>query len=66
MRNLIKASTVAILVIGGSVVAVPAYAADLTCSGDLGSQTITGNLIVDGGVDCILGGATVEGDIIVG
>ena len=65
MKNLTKASVVALLVVGGSVVAVPAYAADLTCSGDLGSQTVAGNLIVQDGVDCVIGGGTVEGDIIV-
>lgn len=65
MKNLTKASVVALLVVGGSVVAVPAYAADLTCSGDLGGQTVTGNLIVQDGVDCIVGGGSVEGDIIV-
>jgi len=65
MKNFAKVTTVALLVIGGSVVAVPAYAADLTCSGDLGSQTVTGTLTVPDGVDCIIGGGTVEGDVIV-
>ncbi|GAA2080106.1 hypothetical protein [Microbacterium hatanonis] len=65
MKNIAKATAVALLVVGGSVVAVPAYAADLTCSGDLGSQTVTGTLTVPAGVDCIIGGGTVEGDIIV-
>ncbi|MFF0909495.1 hypothetical protein ACFWZW_02260 [Microbacterium enclense] len=65
MKNLTKITTVGLLVIGGSVVAVPAYAADLSCTGDLGSQTVSGTLTVPGGVDCVLGGATVEGDIIV-
>ncbi|MFJ6653426.1 hypothetical protein ACIQLJ_11575 [Microbacterium sp. NPDC091313] len=65
MKKLTQASLVAVLVVGGSLVAVPAYAADLTCSGDIGGQTVTGNLLVPGGVDCIIGGGTVEGDIIV-
>ncbi|MDU0367267.1 hypothetical protein RWH45_08560 [Microbacterium sp. KSW4-17] len=65
MNRITKLTTVGLLVIGGSVVAVPAYAADLTCAEDLGSQTISGNLVVPGGADCVLGGATVEGDVIV-
>jgi len=65
MNRITKLTTVGLLVIGGSVVAVPAYAADLTCTDDLGSQSVSGNLIVPGGADCILGGATVEGDIVV-
>jgi hypothetical protein len=65
MKKLTKISTVALLVVGGSAVAVPAYAADLTCSGDLGSQTVSGTLTVPDGVDCLIGGGTVEGDIIV-
>lgn len=65
MNRLSKLSTVGLLVVGGSVVAVPAYAADLSCTEDLGSQTVSGSLVVPGGADCVLGGATVEGDIIV-
>ena len=65
MNRITKLTTVGLLVIGGSVVAVPAYAADLTCTDDLGSQTVSGNLVVPGGADCVLGGATVEGDIVV-
>lgn len=65
MNRLSKLSTVGLLVIGGSVVAVPAYAADLSCTGDLGSQTVAGSLVVPGGADCVLGGATIEGDVIV-
>jgi len=65
MKNFAKATTVALLVVAGGVVAVPAYAADLTCSGDLGNQTVTGTLTVPAGVDCVIGGGTVEGDIIV-
>ncbi|MFG6444988.1 hypothetical protein ACFXQA_06900 [Microbacterium sp. P07] len=65
MKNLIKATTVALLVVGGTVVAVPAYAADLTCSGDLAGQTVSGTLTVPDGVDCVIGGGTVEGDVIV-
>ncbi|MFD4421940.1 hypothetical protein ACFWN7_10605 [Agromyces sp. NPDC058484] len=65
MRNIWKASTVAVLVVGAGVVAVPAYAADLSCASDLGDQTIAGNLVVADGADCVLGGATVQGDIIV-
>lgn len=65
MRNLMKASAVVILVVGGSVVAAPANAADLSCTGDLGNQTVAGDLVVADGVDCVLGGATVEGDVIV-
>jgi hypothetical protein len=65
MNRLTKISTVALLVVGGSVVAMPAYAADLTCSGDLGGATVDGTLTVPDGVDCIIGGGTVTGDIIV-
>lgn len=65
MNRLSKLTTVGLLVVGGSVVAVPAYAADLSCTEDLGSQTVSGSLVVPGGADCVLGGATVEGDIIV-
>jgi hypothetical protein len=65
MKNRWKASAVAVLVVAGGAIAVPAYAADLSCSGDLGDVTVDGNLTVAGGVDCILGGATVTGDIIV-
>lgn len=65
MNKITKLTTVGLLVIGGSVVAVPAYAADLTCTDDLGSQTVSGNLLVPSGADCVLGGATVEGDIVV-
>ncbi|MCG7417764.1 hypothetical protein MHY30_09665 [Microbacterium sp. ACRRU] len=65
MNRLSKLSTVGLLVVGGSVVAVPAYAADLSCTEDLGSQTVSGSLVVPGGADCVLGGATVEGDIII-
>lgn len=65
MKKFWKASAVAVLVAGGGVVAVPAYAADLSCAGEHGSETISGNLTVADGVDCVLGGTTVEGDIIV-
>lgn len=65
MKNRWKASAVAVLVVAGGAIAVPAYAADLSCSGDLGDVTVDGNLMVASGVDCILGGATVTGDIIV-
>lgn len=65
MKNRWKASAVAVLVVAGGAIAVPAYAADLSCSGDLGDVTVDGNLTVASGVDCILGGATVTGDIIV-
>lgn len=65
MKNRWKASAVAVLVVAGGAIAVPAYAADLSCAGDLGDVTVDGNLTVAGGVDCVLGGATVTGDIIV-
>ncbi|SFR84762.1 hypothetical protein SAMN05428970_3052 [Agromyces sp. CF514] len=65
MRTIWKATAIAALVAGGSLVAVPAWAADLSCSGDLGDQVVAGNLTVGDGVDCVLGGATVQGDIIV-
>ncbi|TQJ31163.1 hypothetical protein [Microbacterium sp. SLBN-146] len=65
MKNRWKASAVAVLVVAGGAIAVPAYAADLSCSGDLGDVTVDGNLMVAGGADCVLGGATVTGDIIV-
>lgn len=65
MKNYWKASAVAVLVVAGGVVAVPAYAADLSCAGDLGDVTVEGNLTVASGAECALGGATVTGDIIV-
>ncbi len=65
MRNLMKIGSVALLVVGGSAVAIPAYAADLTYSGDLGGATVEGTLTVPDGVDCIIGGGTVTGDIVV-
>ncbi|WP_394553040.1 hypothetical protein ACDF64_01630 [Agromyces sp. MMS24-JH15] len=65
MRNHWKATAVAVLVVGSSLVAMPAYAADLSCNSDLGDQTVTGNLVVGAGANCVLGGATVLGDITV-
>lgn len=65
MRTTFKVSAIALLVAGGSLVAVPAYAADLSCAGDIGDQIVAGNLVVGGGADCVVGGATVQGDIIV-
>lgn len=57
---------VTLAVVAGSVgVASAAYAADEVCDSDLGSATIDGNLTVPSGADCVLGGATVTGDIIV-
>lgn len=65
MKILWKASAVAVLVVAGGVVAVPAYAADLSCAADLGDVTVDGNLTVASGTECVLGGATVTGNIIV-
>ncbi|MFF2371889.1 hypothetical protein [Agromyces sp. NPDC058110] len=65
MRTYWKATAIAALVAGGSLVAVPAWAADLSCAGDIGDQVVAGDLIVSDGVDCVAGGATVQGDIIV-
>ncbi|KAA9107987.1 hypothetical protein [Microbacterium rhizomatis] len=60
-----KVPVVALLVVGGSVVAAPAYAADLSCTTELGSQVVSGNLTVPSGAECVLGDVTVQGDIIV-
>ncbi|GAA1941202.1 hypothetical protein [Agromyces allii] len=65
MRTTFKVSAIALLVAGGSFVAVPAYAADLSCAGDIADQVVAGNLVVGADVDCVAGGATVQGDIIV-
>ncbi|MWC00426.1 hypothetical protein [Agromyces seonyuensis] len=65
MKSKWKATTIALLVAGGGLIAVPAYAADLSCSGDLGDVAVDGNLTVAAGADCVLGGASVSGDIIV-
>ncbi|WP_395245759.1 hypothetical protein ACGGZK_08110 [Agromyces sp. MMS24-K17] len=65
MKTHWKATAIAVLVAGGSLVAVPAYAADLSCASDLGDQVVNGNLVVASGANCVLGGATVHGDIIV-
>lgn len=60
-----KIPAVVLLVVGGSVVAAPAYAADASCTSDLGSGEITGTLVVPANANCTLGGATVHGDIVV-
>jgi len=65
MKNRWKASAVAVMVVAGGVVAAPAYAADLSCVGDQGDVTVDGDLTVGADQDCVLGGATVTGDIIV-
>ncbi len=61
-----KVPAAALLAVATATAVAPAaQAADVDCTGDLGDRTIAGNLVVPGGVDCVLGGATVEGDVII-
>ncbi|MEE6288756.1 hypothetical protein V2J52_13955 [Georgenia sp. MJ173] len=61
-----KIPTVSLAAAALVVVAAPgASAAETECDSDLGSATITGDLVVPAGGTCTLGGASVEGDIFV-
>jgi hypothetical protein len=56
---------VALLALMAFGLAAPA-AADVTCTGTIGAQTVDDNLIVPDGASCTLEGTTVQGNVLVG
>jgi hypothetical protein len=66
MKRMWKIPAVLVGTFALTAVGIPAaQAAGTDCTADLGDQAVTGDLVVPAGADCVLGGATVEGSVIV-